>query len=65
MTLSEPRTSRWHRSSFSGVSGDDNCVEIAFTPGAVAVRDSKNAGGPVLAVAEGTWNSFLVNLLAR
>ncbi|HEV2779233.1 MAG TPA: DUF397 domain-containing protein [Actinophytocola sp.] len=36
---------RWRKSSYSG--GDPNdCVEIADTLG--AVRDSKNATGPVL-----------------
>lgn len=37
---------RWRKSSRSGQ--ETNCVEIAHTLG--AVRDSKNADGPVLAI---------------
>jgi hypothetical protein len=36
----------WRKSSFSGDTG--NCVEVAVSAGAVAVRDSKNPTGPVL-----------------
>jgi hypothetical protein len=39
---------RWRKSSYSG--GADECVEIAFTPdNEAAIRDSKNADGPILA----------------
>ena len=38
----------WHKSAFSNGSGG-NCVEVARNlPGIVAVRDSKDRGGPVL-----------------
>ena len=38
----------WRKSSFSGGSGG-NCVEVAGNlPGVIAVRDSKDPGGPVL-----------------
>lgn len=36
----------WRKSSFSGANSD--CVELARTPHATIVRDSKNPGGPVL-----------------
>lgn len=36
----------WRKSSFSG--GDNQCVELADTLG--AVRDSKNPNGPALSV---------------
>jgi hypothetical protein len=40
----------WRKSSFSGAIG--NCVEMANLPsGRVAVRDSKNPGGPALVCA--------------
>ena len=32
---------RWFTSSFSG-GNSNNCVEVAFLPGAVAVRDTKD-----------------------
>lgn len=38
----------WKKSSFSGA---ENCVELAHLGSAIAVRDSKNPGGPVLMVA--------------
>jgi hypothetical protein len=37
----------WRKSSFSG-GQDEACVEVAHLPGAFAVRDSKNLGGPIL-----------------
>lgn len=40
-------TLRWRKSSFSAGNNGD-CVEVAHTLG--AVRDSKNAQGPMLAV---------------
>ena len=36
----------WFKSSKSGPNCD-NCVEVAFVSGAIAVRDSKNAAGSV------------------
>ncbi|MEU4534172.1 DUF397 domain-containing protein [Streptosporangium sp. NPDC023825] len=49
----------WKKSSLSGGSGG-NCVEVAGNlPGAVAVRDSKNPAGPVLAFTPGEWSAFL------
>ncbi|MGW0504230.1 DUF397 domain-containing protein [Micromonospora sp. NPDC003241] len=41
-------------------SGNTNCVEVADNlPGVVAVRDSKDRQGPVLAFAPQTWRSFI------
>ncbi|MCP9944739.1 DUF397 domain-containing protein [Streptomyces somaliensis] len=48
----------WVKSSYSAGNGGD-CVEVARTVGAVHVRDSKRAGGPVLTVAPTEWNAFL------
>lgn len=38
----------WRKSSFSAT--ETACVEVAWPVGGVAVRDSKNQGGPVLLV---------------
>jgi len=52
----------WRKSSYSGNGGGD-CVEVAYNlPGVVAVRDSKNPGGPVLTVSTGEWASFITRL---
>lgn len=48
----------WRKSSFSG--GQGNCVEVAANrPGVVAIRDSKNPGGPVLVVPRSEWAAFV------
>jgi hypothetical protein len=50
---------RWRKSLRSGTSGGD-CVEVADNlPGTVAVRDSKDPSGPVLAFDPAAWRSFL------
>ncbi|MFF8831809.1 DUF397 domain-containing protein [Streptomyces sp. NPDC015131] len=48
----------WRTSSYSDDSGG-NCVEVAACPHAVHVRDSKNPGGPSLALAPAAWGAFL------
>jgi len=49
---------RWRKSSYSGNGGGD-CVEVASNlPGIVAVRDSKDRGGPRLAVCDLAWSQF-------
>jgi hypothetical protein len=45
----------WRKSTRSGGNGG-NCVEVATNlPGTVAVRDSKDAAGPVLAFSSHAW----------
>lgn len=54
---------QWARSSWSANNG--NCVEVArMRDGRVAVRDSKNAPGPVLAFSRDAWQSFLAAVRA-
>ncbi len=46
----------WRKSTRSQTS---NCVEVAPLPAAVALRDSKDRGGPVLLFDRAGWRSFL------
>ncbi|MFE2374387.1 DUF397 domain-containing protein [Streptomyces sp. NPDC059398] len=47
------------KSSFSGGNAGQECVEVAVNvPGTVAVRDSKDAAGPLICVGPGAWDSF-------
>ncbi|MFF3561386.1 DUF397 domain-containing protein [Streptomyces sp. NPDC002574] len=48
----------WFKSSYSGSEGD-SCVEVAFGPGVVHVRDSKDRNGPRLAALPGEWADFI------
>ncbi|WP_053914411.1 DUF397 domain-containing protein [Streptomyces sp. SCSIO 75703] len=47
----------WCKSSYSGAEGGD-CVEVAAGAD-VRVRDSKDVGGPVVAVSRDAWTGFL------
>ncbi|WP_433266881.1 DUF397 domain-containing protein [Actinosynnema sp. CS-041913] len=53
-----PEALTWRKSSYSG-GGNTDCVEIAQAGRAVAVRDSKNPTGPVIAFPLGKWQAFL------
>jgi Domain of unknown function (DUF397) len=46
----------WRKSSHSGVNG---CVEVAKVDHMIAVRDSKDRGGPVLLFRPDEWSAFL------
>jgi hypothetical protein len=48
----------WQKSSRSGPYSD-NCVEIAFVDGGVAMRDSKHPEGPVLLFTPAEWDAFV------
>jgi hypothetical protein len=55
------RRAQWRKSSYSA--NGSTCVEVARNlPGTVAVRDSKDAGGPVLAFTPTQWNSFTASV---
>jgi Domain of unknown function (DUF397) len=49
----------WRTASYSGDNGG-NCVEVARNlPGVVAVRDSKDPGGPALMFSLDEWATFM------
>jgi len=54
----------WRKSSYTHDNGG-NCVELARLPGAVAVRDSKDPGGPVLLVTPGSLRAAVAEATAE
>ncbi|MFS8102488.1 DUF397 domain-containing protein [Lentzea alba] len=48
----------WRKSSYSGATEDDNCVEVSLARDAL-VRDSKNPSGDVLTFGATAWRKFL------
>ena len=54
---------RWFTSSFSGGNGD-SCVEVAFLPGAVAVRDTKDRTLAPHRYPAASWEEFLAGVRA-
>jgi hypothetical protein len=51
-------TSQWRKSRYSNASG--SCVEVAQTQSrVVAVRDTKDRGGPALAFGSDAWRAFM------
>ncbi|MYW99489.1 DUF397 domain-containing protein [Streptomyces sp. PgraA7] len=55
----------WFKSSYSDSSNPNDCVEVATTPDAVHVRDSKNTHGPRLALAPAAWAGFVAYAARR
>jgi hypothetical protein len=47
----------WRTSSYSGDNGGA-CVEVGIAVPAIAVRDSQDRDGPVLAFTARTWAAF-------
>ncbi|MGN5632697.1 DUF397 domain-containing protein [Streptomyces sp. AC154] len=48
----------WYKSSYSSGGGGE-CIEVATSPAAVHVRDSKHVQGPRLDVAPTAWSAFV------
>ena len=59
----ELRHIQWRKASYSA-NGGGNCVEAGTAGRAVAVRDSKDPGGPVLAVTPRSWRVFIEQVKA-
>ena len=59
--MSDYYGARWRKSTYSMGSGD--CVEFSqLSSGEVALRDSKDPAGPVLAFGPGEWAAFIGGL---
>ncbi|MFD0688137.1 DUF397 domain-containing protein [Actinomadura fibrosa] len=48
---------RWRKSTRSVPGGE--CVETASLPGGIGIRDSKDAGGPVITVPSTGWQDLV------
>ncbi|MFI9118489.1 DUF397 domain-containing protein [Streptomyces bikiniensis] len=48
----------WRKSSYSGDTGG-NCIEVADLAAHVAVRDSKNPGGPAFLASPAAFTAFV------
>ncbi|WP_063775856.1 DUF397 domain-containing protein, partial [Streptomyces odonnellii] len=48
----------WIKSSYSSNDGPE-CVEVAATPAAILVRDSKHPQGPRLTLTPTSWAGFI------
>jgi Domain of unknown function (DUF397) len=51
---------QWRKSSYSG--SGNNCVEVAATPAAWAVRDSKNPAAGHLTFGPAIWAAFISDI---
>ncbi|MDG9722471.1 DUF397 domain-containing protein [Streptomyces sp. DH41] len=49
----------WFKSSYSGGTNGESCVEVAATPGTIHIRDSKTTEGPRLTLTPVAWADFL------
>jgi hypothetical protein len=54
----------WRKSSYSG-GASGNCVEVAAADRTVAVRDSQDPKGPVLAFGPSDWQRFAARVRVR
>lgn len=59
MSTPDLSTASWFKSSRSTNNGD--CVECAFLPVHVAVRDSKDPSGPSLVFTRAQWSTFVTS----
>ena len=60
----EPSRLIWRKASYSTTNGG-GCVEVATNlPGIVAIRDSKNPGGPRLVFTPADWREFIADVKA-
>ena len=59
MRSSDLSHATWRKSSRTNDGGGGACVEVAGLGNEVALRDSKNPSGPVLAITRAEWRFFL------
>ncbi|MGW3566981.1 DUF397 domain-containing protein [Streptomyces sp. NPDC000941] len=52
----------WRKSSYSG--GNDDCVELAVTPGQIAIRDSKRPDLTHTSFTAPAWREFVSAIAA-
>lgn len=57
----QPNGLHWYKSTYSGGDGGE-CVEVALDTAAIRVRDSKEPGGPQLAITRSAWSGFVGGL---
>ncbi|WP_046779329.1 DUF397 domain-containing protein [Streptomyces yangpuensis] len=57
--MTDNRELDWFKSSYSDGSEGDSCVEVAATPHAVLVRDSKDTARAHLAFGRPAWEGFV------
>jgi hypothetical protein len=55
MTASNLDELTWRKSSYSGNGENINCIEVAKTISALAIRDSKDPQGGVLLIDGASW----------
>jgi uncharacterized protein DUF397 len=54
---------QWRKATHSGTNG--GCVEVAFVPGLVGVRDTKNRPAGALRFPEPTWRLLTLSLSSQ
>ncbi|WP_223774832.1 DUF397 domain-containing protein [Streptomyces sp. 135] len=59
-----PSALSWFKSSYSG-GNTTECLEAAFLPRGVLIRDSKQADGPHLLVSSSAWARFVAVTVNR
>jgi hypothetical protein len=52
----------WVKSSYSGTNEHSNCVEVALSSQATAVRDSKAPAAGHLTLPRASWAAFLTEV---
>jgi hypothetical protein len=57
LTTSEFLALNWRKAQMSTNNGA--CLEVASVPGKIALRDSKDPGGPILVYTPDEWTAFL------
>ncbi|HEX3924339.1 MAG TPA: DUF397 domain-containing protein [Streptosporangiaceae bacterium] len=55
-------SSEWYKSTFSN--GQGSCVEVRASADSVAVRDTKDRGGPSLGFTPDEWRAFIAGAKA-